>query len=62
MRAGTEQAGVIVNNQIHRNILNVGLKATFIFKTATEPRGLEELQEARHDTTGNVDAAKGAQR
>ena len=61
MRAGTEQTGVIVNNQIHRNILNVGLKATFIFKTATETRGFEELQEARHDATRNVDAAKGTQ-
>ena len=62
MRAGAQQSRIVVNDQIHRNILDESFKPAFIFKTAAKAGGFEEFKEARHDTASNIHAAKGAER
>ncbi|GCZ15256.1 hypothetical protein HmCmsJML181_01635 [Escherichia coli] len=47
-----------MDDEIHRNIMDIFFKAPFIFKCGAETRGFEELKEARHDTTRNKHAAK----
>jgi len=55
-----KQAWVVMHNKINRNVLYVASETPFIFKPAAEAGCFEELQEARHDAAGNVDATKGA--
>lgn len=58
MRAGAQQARVIMHNQVNRDILNISFKTAFVFKTAAETRGFKELREARHDAAGDIHPAK----
>ena len=58
MRAGAEQAWVIMNDELDRNILHVGFKAPFIFKPAAETRRLKELKETRDNAARDVHAAE----
>ncbi|CSR78664.1 Uncharacterised protein [Shigella sonnei] len=51
-----------MDDEIHRNIMDIFFKAPFIFKCGTETRGFEELKEARHDTASNINPTKGSQR
>ena len=58
MCTGTEKARIVMDDEIHRNIMDIFFKAPFIFKCGTETGGFEELKEARHDTARNKHAAK----
>ena len=58
MCTGTEKTRIVMDDEIHRNIMDIFFKAPFIFKCGTETRGFEELKEARHDTARNKHAAK----
>lgn len=58
MRAGAQQAWVVMHDQVNRDILDIGFKTAFVLKTAAEAGGFKELQEARHDAAGDIDAAK----
>lgn len=37
MCAGTEKARIVMDNEIHRNIMDIFFKAPFILKCGTEP-------------------------
>lgn len=58
MCTGTEKTRIVMDDEIYRNIMDIFLKAPFIFKCGAETRGFEELKKARHDTTRNKHAAK----
>lgn len=58
MCTGTEKTRIVMDDEIHRNIMDIFFKAPFIFKCGTETGGFEELKEARHDTARNKHAAK----
>lgn len=62
MCTGTEKTRIVMDDEIHRNIMDIFFKASFIFKCGTETRGFEELKEARHDTASNINPTKGSQR
>lgn len=46
MCAGTEKARIVMDNEIHRNIMDIFFKAPFILKCGTETGGFEELGDA----------------
>ncbi len=62
MRAGAQQARIVVNNQIHRDRVYIVFETTFVFEPAAEAGRFKELKEARHNATRNVHAAESAQR
>ncbi len=44
MRAGAQQARVVMHDQVNRDIPDIGFKTTFVLKTAAEAGGFKELQ------------------
>ncbi|MNV27357.1 hypothetical protein D3C71_1185050 [compost metagenome] len=60
MCASPEQARIVMHDQVNRNILHVGFEASFVFKTTTETGCFEEFKESRHNSAGDINAAKGA--
>ncbi|STM37866.1 Uncharacterised protein [Escherichia coli] len=44
MCTGTEKARIVMDDEIHRNIMDIFFKAPFIFKCGTETGGFEETQ------------------
>src|SRR5690606_38250033 len=61
MCAGTQQAWIIMNNQVNRDVLYVTSETSFIFEPAAETRRFKEVEEARHNAPRDIDATEGAE-